>query len=175
MADPQVMVSKGEVVQDTRVLAQHEVESLQQALGAHQQVLGATADGYLSGEQGAGPVVAPGMRVNRKRLSDQAQQIKKVLETASPEPIPESKRDAYAKRAKWLEDQFKPWLETREELHVLKRDRPAWQSAIKKAQERTRPNSMIEKYIGEWQSIQRRLNPHDPEADSLHRLRKDRD
>lgn len=171
MPDPNVMVRTGEVEQRTRVLAAHEVESLENALGAHQQVIGATSEGYLSGEQGSSPVLPPGMRLNRQRLSEQARQIQDTLKRGRPEPVSEKDRDAFLKRANWLKTQFAPYLETREEIHVRKRDNPAWQSATEKARIRTQEKPEIERYISEWQSIMRRLEPENPGADSLHKLR----
>lgn len=153
------------------ILSQHEIDSLRDALGAHTQILGATEDGYISGEQGAGPVLAPGLRVNRRKLSDQAKQIKGVLDRCSPQPIPEKERDKYFKEAKRLEEIFKPYLETRAELHALKRDSPHWGSAIEKARIRTQERPEIEQAIVKWKYIMRRMNPEDPNADNLHKLR----
>lgn len=170
MADPNVMVKGSEVEQKTRVLAAHEVESLENALGAHQQVLGATADGYSSGEQGASPVLPSGLRINRQRISEQARQIKSTLERCRPQKIAEHDKDKYVKRANFLKSQFLPYLETREELHVRKRDNPAWQSATEKARIRTQERPEIEHYISEWQSIMRMLEPENPEAGNLHKL-----
>src|SRR5258708_25245807 len=93
------------------VLAPNEVESLRNSLGAHQQILGATEDGYMSGEQGAGPVLAPGLRVNRRKLSDQAMQIKKVLDNCSPRQLSPQEKDRINKENKELESIFKDFLE----------------------------------------------------------------
>lgn len=158
------------VLQENPVLSVHETESLQEALGAHRQVLGA-GEAYMSGEQGAGPVAAPGLRINRQKLSAQAKQIKDTLEMGTPQPIPEKLKDKYHQRAKWLEEQFKPYLETGEEIHVKRRDKPAWQSAVKKARVRTIEKPYLEAYIQEWKWIMRRLDPKNPNADNLHALR----
>jgi len=172
--DPHVISKSGEVEQKTRVLSVQEIESIERSLGAHQAILGATDASYSNGNDGATPVLPPGYNVKKRRLSDQAQQMKKTLEMGRPQPIAESEKDKYKKRADWLESQFRPYLETRAELHVMKRDRPEWQSAMEKARERTTVKPELERYIAEWQSIQRRLEPGNPEAGSLHKLRKDR-
>jgi hypothetical protein len=174
MGDPRVMVSTGEVVQRTRVLALHEEDSLKQALSSHQVVLAATDKGYAMGNEGAAPVVPSDLRVNRQRLNEQAKQIKKTLDECQAHPIPEKERDRYAKRCKDLEAIFVDWLETRRELSVRKRSDPDWQSAMKKARQRTQVDPKIEAAISEWQSIKRRLDPGNPDAGNLHDLRKDR-
>lgn len=173
MADPNVIVKSNEVRQTVRVLTVRERESLMQSAEAHASILGAT-DRYQSGVDGPAPVLPPGLRVNRKKLNEQQAQIERVLKTCSPEPIPVDQRDAYARRAKDLEAKFKPYLETRAELHVLRRDKPEWRSAMDKGAKRLDPRNGIEAYIAEWQSIKRRLDPENPEADSLHDLRTDR-
>lgn len=172
-------ITDNPIVQQGYILAPHEIDSLRQALGAHTQILGATEDGYISGEQGSGPVMIPGLRGGtRRKLSEQAKQIKHTLDTCSPQPIPEKDRDKFVKEAKRLEEIFKPYLETRAELHVLKRDSPFWNSAMEKARYRSATNPdgslkhpEIEGAISKWKYIQRRLNPEDPDADNLHKLR----
>lgn len=179
MSDPNVMVKgtdnkSGEVLQKTRVLSPHEVEDLEKALLAHQQVLGASDSAFSNGAEGASPIAPPELRINRRKLNEQAAQIKRVLETCRPQPIPEKDKDRYHQRSKWLESKFGEYLETRAEIHVTKRDRAEWQSATEKARIRTSVKPEIERYIEEWKSIQRLLSPGDPNADNLHRLRKDR-
>lgn len=168
--DPGVIVKEGDVTQKNRVLSPHEIESIEQALGAHQAILGATDASYAAGNEGATPVLPPGYSVKKRQLSDQAKQMKKALDQGRPQPIPASEKDRYAKRAEWLKAQFIDFLETRAEIHVTKRDRAEWQSATEKARARPR----LEAFISEYQSIMRRLEPGNPEAGNLHRLRKDR-
>lgn len=174
MPDPNVLVKGGEVRQETRVMSVHEIESIEQSLGSHQALLGATEASYAEGHEGATPVLPPGYRIKRRQLSDQAKQMKRALEEGRPREIPAAEKDKYLRRAKWLEEQFGPYLETRAEIHVTKRDRPEWQSATEKARMRTKERPELERYIAEWQSIMRRLEPGNPEAGNLHRLRKDR-
>lgn len=174
MADPGIIVKGGDVTQSNRVLSMQEVESIEQSLGAHQAILGATDASYAAGNEGATPVLPPGYNVKKRRLSDQAMQMKKALENGRPQPFPKDQVDKYVKRAECLKEQFVPYLETRAEIHVLKRDKAEWQSATEKARIRTKERPEIERYISEWQSIMRRLEPGNPEAGNLHRLRKDR-
>lgn len=172
--DPNVIVKEGGVKQDQRVLSTHEIESIERSLGAHQAILGATDASYAAGNEGATPVLPPGYSVKKRQLSDQAKQMKRALEQGRPQPIPKAEVDKYVKRAEWLKEQFVPYLETRSEIHVMKRDRAEWQSATEKARIRTQERPELERYISEWQSIMRRLEPGNPEAGNLHRLRKDR-
>lgn len=172
--DPQVMVKGSDVIQATRVLSVQEVESIEQALGAHQAILGATDASYTSGHEGATPVNPPGYTIKRRRLTEQAQQMKRTLEQGRPQPIANGEKDKYVKRAEWLKSQFLPYLESRAELHVTKRDRAEWQSAVKKAETRLFQRPELERYILEWQSIMRRLDPGNPQAGNLHALRNDR-
>lgn len=173
MADPNVISKSSEMRQTTRVLTVRERESLSQAAEAHAQILGAT-DRFQNGAEGPAPVLPPGLRVNRRKLNEQQAQIERTLKNCSPEPIPASERDAWARRAKDLEAKFKPYLETRAELHVTRRDKAEWRSAVDKATKRLDRKNGIEDSIIEWQSIKRRMDPDNPEADSLHDLRTDR-
>lgn len=172
--DPGVVVKGSEVTQQKRVLSMQEVESIERSLGAHQAILGATDASYAAGNEGATPVLPPGYNIKKRQLSDQAKQMKRTLEEGRPQPIPKADVDKYMKRAEWLKEQFVPYLETRAEIHVLKRDKAEWQSATEKARIRTQERPELERYIAEWQSIMRRLEPGNPEAGNLHRLRKDR-
>jgi hypothetical protein len=181
MADANVIVKSGEVTQTKRILSVRERASLEQSRMAHAHILGANGQ-FQSALDGPAPVLPPDLRVNRGRLNEQQRQIEKTLAECSPEPIADKDRDAYVRRAKQLEEIFRPMLETREELHVLKRDKPAWQSATVKANARisgkdpkTGKRVDYEGAIAEWKSIQIRLKPDDEDADSLHQLRKERD
>lgn len=177
MADPNVMVKGGgDVRQEGYVLSVGEVEKLGEALSAHQQVLGAS-EAFQNAADGPAAVRTPEVRVNRRRLSEQAQQIKTVLEKGRPQPIADKEKDRYVKRCDYLQSVFVPYLETLAELRVKRRDQPDWQSATEKARARTAQDpktgiNAIEAAIKEWQFIQRRLNPQDPDAGNLHTLRK---
>lgn len=179
MADPNIISKSGEVRQSKRILTVREREGLLQAELAHREILNANEQ-YASADGGAKAVSLPGLRVNRAKLSEQQKQISDTLKNFSPEPIAESERDKYVKRAKYLEEQFAPVLETRAELTVMRRDKPEWASATRKARMRIEGNDGngkkvdYEGMIEEWRSIQRRLDPENPDADNLHMLRKDR-
>lgn len=167
-------VKGGEFKQEGRILSVHEIESIERSLGAHQAMIGATDASYAAGNEGATPVLPPGYGLKKRQLTDQAKQMKRALEQGRPQPIPAADKDKAMKRADWLKSQFVDYLETRAEIHVLKRDRAEWQSATEKARMRTVEKPELERYISEWQSIMRRLEPGNPEAGNLHRLRKDR-
>lgn len=173
MADPTVIVKSSEVHQGKRVLTVRERESLEQSRDAYSHIANAGTN-YQNGAEGPAPVLPPGLRVNRKKLNEQQMQIERTLKDCSPEPIPEKERDAYKKRADALKEKFLPYLETRAELTVMRREKPEWRSAMKKAEARLNPKTGIERDIAEYQSIMRRLDPDNEEAGALHDLRKDR-
>ena len=153
------------------VLSPGEMDSLSQSYAAYAQILGAQDS---SNTMSITPMLVPSLNVNRPKLTAQAQQIKRTLDECAPQPVKTEDKDTLFARAKWLEGQFQPYLETRAEIHVKSRDKAEWQSAMEKARIRTQVNPLIEKYIAEWQYIMRRLNPGDSSADSLHKLRKDK-
>jgi hypothetical protein len=173
MADPHVISKGSDVRQTTRVLTVRERESLEQSREAFSQIANA-GERYQNGADGPAPVLPPGLRINRKKLTEQQAQIEKTLKYASPEPIADKDRDAFKKRADALKEKFKPFLETRAELTVMRREKPEWRSAMKKAEARLNPKTGIEEAISEYQSIMRRLEPDNEEAGSLHDLRTDR-
>lgn len=161
-----------------RVLSVRERESLEKAASiyGYGQVAG---EHYGNGAQGATPVSVPWLNVNRPRLNEQQRQVMKVLKDFSPEPVAEGDRDKVAKKAEMLKAQFEPYLQTREEIHVVKRDNPAFFSALEKAKKWSQPMSDLggrspEQVAEEYRYLKRRLEPDDEFADSLDRLRKAR-
>jgi hypothetical protein len=177
MADPNIISKSSEVRQNTRVLSLRERQSLNENRLAYKQVLEAGNE-FVPGDRGAGPVNLGNLK--RNRLTEQQKQIEDTLRNASPEPISEKDRDAFVKRRDWLKEQFREVLETRAELGVLRREKPEWQSATKKATMRISGKDGMgktvpyEQYIAEYQSICRRLEPENEDAGNLHELRKDR-
>ncbi len=156
-----------------RILTVGERESIERSLSVHHQALAASPNGHILGTEGAAPVVPQGMRLNRSRLNLQAQDMARALEDGRPPEVDAKQRDALYKRARYLKNKFEhdQILETREELHVLKRDDKRWFTATEKA--KLRPK--YEDDITEYRNIMRTLDPQNPDADSLNVLRRDRD
>lgn len=177
MANPNTIVKGGDVEQKKRVLTVRERESLQYIARIQNEAMGG-GDSYGLATGGATPVTAPGLNVKKARLNEQQKQIMTTLRDHSPEPIPASERDAYAKRAALCREKFEPILQTRKEIHVTSRQDTAWFSATDKAREWSKPikgdDKSPEQYAEEYRNIMRRLEPDDDQADSLDRLRKDK-
>lgn len=154
-----------------RILTIGERESIERSLSVHKQAASATA--AVAGDTGLSPVVPAGMRFNKQRLNLQAKDMARALEEGRPPEVNEKQKDALYARAKYLKEKLlsDQVLETRKELHVLKRDDPAWFSAMEKA--RMRPK--YEADINEYRNIMRTLDPENPDADSLNILRRERD
>jgi hypothetical protein len=169
MANTNVIVKDPSRVPVQQCLSIRERESLSQSLGAHRDILDAQDSEGRIAVEGAVPIKYPGLRVNKPKMTEQAKQIKATLERGTPQPTRPEERDALSKRAKELEVRFGHILETRAELRVKRRDDARWDSSMQKA--RQRPE--FESEIKEWQHIQRRLDPENPDADSLHKLRRD--
>lgn len=126
------------------------------------------------------PVLIQGMRVNRPRLNEQQQRVVRVLREGLPEPVAPADRDRLEKRCEVLEAMFTPVLQTHEELRAFRHRNPdayfkaqeygaRWQRPDSKCEGRT-PQDVAE----EWRNLKRRLDPDNPEADSLDRLRRKR-
>lgn len=164
-----------------RVLSVRERQSLQQAADVYGYGEVAARGGYIPGSSGASPVEVPWLTVNRPRLNAQQKQVMKVLEEGRPEPVKPEERDKLAKLAKELEEKFTnpKYFQTRAETRVIRRDNPAYFSALEKAGEWTKPQRDLggrspEELANAWRNIQRRLEPDSDIHDSLDRLRKDK-
>lgn len=159
-----------------RVLTVRERESLEKTANiyGYAQVAG---DNYVPGSQGYGAVVPSHFSVNRVRLNEQQKQVMKVLENGRPEPTTPDEREKIAKRCDELKAKFEPYLQTREEIHVVRRDNPAFFSALEKAKkwqtgQKDLDGRTPEAIADEWRNLRRRLEPEDEQFDSLDRLRK---
>lgn len=177
--NPNTIVKSGDVEQKKRVLTVRERESLQYIAKIQNDALGG-GENYGLATGGATPVNAPGLNVKRVRLNEQQKQIMTTLRDFSPEPIPPSERDAYARRADYCKEKFEQYHQTRKEIHVTSRQHPEWFSAMDKARMWSQPikgdreGRSPESYAEEYRNIKRRLEPEDDQADSLDRLRKDK-
>lgn len=159
-----------------RVLTVAERESLKSAAfvyGVGQE----TGENFSNGAQGASPVNVPWLRVNRVRLNEQQQQVMRVLKEQSPEPTSPAERDNIVKKCNELKDQFLPFLQHANELRAYSHRDPIFMSALKKARDWNKPQETLngrtpEQVCEEYRNLKRRLDPENPEADSLEELRR---
>lgn len=175
MANPNLIVKNDDTGPVKRVLSIREIESLEKAANIYGYGQ-ATGENYVPGSQGSAPVNVPWLNVNRPRLNEQQRQVMRVLKDGRPEPINPSEKDKFMKRAEQLKSQFKPFLQSRAEVHVVKRDNPAFFSALEKAKKWNQPQSSLdgrtpEQVAEEYRYIMRRLEPDDEFSDSLDKLR----
>lgn len=172
----------GTLVKDTkvppqkRVLTVHERESLTRAadIYGYGQING---ENYSNGAQGASPTSVPWLTVKRPRLNEQQAGVLKVLRDQSPEPTNPSERDNIDRRCVALKDQFGEYLQTGAELRAYSHRDPVFMSALKKAREWNKPQAKLggktpEAVCEEYRNLRRRLDPENPEADSLEDIRK---
>lgn len=173
--NPNLIVKTSEPEPQRRVLTVRERESLQSTAGIYG--FGQSSDQWVPGSQGFGPVVPAHLNVNRVRLNEQQKRVLQVLKDGTPEPTNGDQRDVMSKRAEQLKEQFQPYLQTREEVRVIRRDNPAYFSALDKHKMWTTPQEALkgrtpEQVAEEYRNIKRRLEPEDEFADSLDRLRR---
>ncbi len=159
-----------------RVLTVHERESLARAadIYGYGQIAG---ENFGNGAQGATPTSVPWLAVKRPRLNEQQAQVMRVLKDQSPEPTNPKERDAIDLRCAALKDQFGPFLQTGAELRAYSHRDPVFMSALKKAREWNKKQVDLggrtpEEVCEEYRNLKRRLDPENPEADSLEDIRK---
>lgn len=178
MANPNTFVKSADIGPIRRVATVHERQSMKMAADVYGygQV---TSDNFMPGAAGAGAVTMPGLQGKRNRLNEQQKQVMKVLESQSPEPTSPEDRDRLDKHSKILEAQIGPFLQTNKELRAVSFRDSDFMSALRKAREWSKPQKELggrtpEQVAEDWCNIKRRLDPENPEADSLHDIRKER-
>lgn len=159
-----------------RVLTVSERESLKSAAFVY-GVGQVDGENFSNGAQGASPVNVPWLRVNKTRLNEQQQQVMRVLKEQSPEPTTPDERDMIAKQCNVLKDKFLPFLQHANELRAYSHRDPVFMSALKKARDWNKPQDVLggktpEQVCEEYRNLKRRLDPENPEADSLEELRR---
>ncbi len=159
-----------------RVLTVHERESLTRAadIYGYGQVNG---ENFGNGASGATPTSVPWLSVKRPRLNAQQAEVMKVLRDQSPEPTNPAERDAIDRRRTALKEQFGEFLQTGAELRAYSHRDPVFMSALKKAREWNKPQAKLggktpEAVCEEYRNLSRRLDPENPEADSLEDIRR---
>lgn len=159
-----------------RVLTVHERESLKVAaeVYGYGQIAG---ENFSNGAQGYSATAVPWLAVKRPRLNEQQAQVMKVLRDQAPEPTNPAERDSIDRRRSALKEQFGPFLQTGAELRAYSHRDPTFMSALKKAREWNKPQADLggrtpEAVCEEYRNLSRRLDPENPEADSLEEIRK---
>lgn len=164
-----------------RVLSVKERESLRDSMSIYGWPEAAKAGNYIPGSSGAAPVEIPYLAYNRPRLNAQQKEVKRVLEEGTPQPVSGAEKDRLRKLADELKEKFTDpeWFQSRAEVRVLKRDKPEYFTALDKAARWTKPQEKLngrspQELAEAYRNIIRTLEPDDPMADSLDRLRKER-
>lgn len=158
-----------------RVLTVHEREALVRQADIFGY--GAVGENFGNGAMGATPTSVPWLAAKRPRLNEQQAQVMRVLREQSAEPTNPKERDDIDRRCEALKAQFGPWLQTGKELRAYSHRDPVFMSALKKAREWNKPQKELagrtpEQVCEEYRNLQRRLDPENPEADSLEEIRK---
>lgn len=173
MSNPNIVVKSGDIGPIRRVLTVSERESLQRSATVFG--FGKTGGEFMPGPM-AGPVYMPGLNVKRQRLNEQQKQILKVLEDQSPEPVASGDRDKLKSHADKLKAMFKPYLQTTAELRASSHRDPTYMEALRKAREWQKPQETLggrtpQDVAEDYRNLMRRLEPENPEIDSLESLR----
>lgn len=174
--------TSGTIVKDSaaapvrRVLTVHERESLARAADIY-GFGSVSGENFGNGAQGATPTSVPWLNIKRPRLNEQQANVLKVLRDQSPEPTNPSERDALDRRCAALKEQFGEFLQTGAELRAYSHRDPVFMSALKKAREWNKKQEKLggktpEQVCEEYRNLKRRLDPDNPEADSLEDIRK---
>ena len=104
--------------------------------------------------------------VDRGALKRQRDAVDRVIHEGSAGKISAAQKDKVASRAKELESQFTQGMPTRDEMWAKRGEHPGIVRKQKNWEER---NSQK---IQEWKQLRRQLNPDDPTASNIERLRK---
>lgn len=168
--------ARGTPVPIRRVSTVSERESLKQTAEVYGEVLGA-ADNFLPGSNGFGAVAMPNSK--KVRLNEQQKNVIKVYNDQYPEPTSPEERDMLSKHAEKLKEQFSPFLQTNAELRAHSRRDPIFITALRKGRDWSKPAKELggrtpQDVAEDYRNIMRRLDPENPEADSLESLRKSR-
>ena len=159
---------KNQTLPPKRSLTVGERESIQSTIEEKSQLLRATDDP----REGALTVMAPKETgLSKDRLKIEIKRLEETLARESPTAVASRDRDPMNARRRELEARLREEvLETREEIAVINKQHPAWDSAMKKARMRPKYEAMVHEY----REICKRLDPDDPNAGSLDAIRKDR-
>lgn len=162
-----------------RVLSVSERIDLEKTVGVYGYADASRYNDFRPGSSGFGAVDVPWINVNRVRLNEQQKQVKRVLDEGRPEPVAPEERDRLKALADELKEKFTDpeFFQTREEIRCLSRTKPEYFTALEKAQNWSRPQTKLkgrtpEQLANAYRNIMRRLEPDNPEADSLDRLRR---
>lgn len=152
-------------ITNTNPLAPHEAEAIRKDVESLKEQLNPEAS---SSETDYSPANATDAFQDHNSIVRKIRDLEKQLEAGTSRVDDTLERRRLEARRKWLEDKFKDYLETHEELGIVSRNHPDFESAVQKALKRRE----VEKYITEWRHIGNRLEPDDPFYNDLGRLRK---
>lgn len=162
-----------------RVLSVAERQSLTQAKEVYGYADLATAGNFVPGSRGVGAVEVPYINIHRNQLNAQQKEVLKTLKEGTPEPVKPEDRDRLKKLAEELREKFTDpeYFQTINEIRVFSVSKPEYYSASEKAAKWSQPQAKLKGYSPEqlanaYKNIMRRLEPDNPNADSLDRLRR---
>ena len=148
-----------------RTLEVHERESIKNRLEKVEEMRQAGQDFR---EGGAAAVVPVEVALGREKLDEESEHLRRVLDSESPEKVKRGvDRNRILEKRKELARRIKPYLDTRAEMDVLRRDTPEFRNGLRKAMERQK----IEPLIAEWRELGKQLDPDDPTLTSIEELR----
>ena len=149
----------------SRTLEPHEREGLEKHKANLDKMLRA---GKEFNESGVSEVLPSEVSISKEKILAEKRHIEQVLAQGTPERASnDAERNRILARRKELEAKFVPFLETWQDINVVRRDSPEYRAAFEKAQKR----HLIEPYIAEWKELGKRLDPEDPSINSLDKLR----
>ena len=101
----------------------------------------------------------------------------KVLEDSTPETTTPEERDKISRRCEALKEQFSPFLQTRAEIRALDHRDPVFMDALDKASAWSKKQEELggrspEELCEEYRNLKRRLDPENPQADSVEKFRR---
>lgn len=150
-----------------RMLTPNERESLRSEIDQKKSMLKAD---HEFGEGDYRPAIPREVTLNKEKLQGDVARLQRVLDEDSPQRVTGPERVKLEADMKELERQFSPYLETWEDLGVIRMDTPEY----KRAMEKNKGRAKVEHLILRWKELAKRLEPDDPSFSSLNRIRKDR-
>lgn len=146
-------------------LTAEDVERLKEDIAQKKAMLEA---GGQFGDGAYAPVIPGELSIDKEKIRAEMKRLQAILDRDTPERESDAgKRDKIVARRKALEDLFKPYLETHQDIGAIRMDSPEYKAAFNKLMQRPK----VEKYIHEWQELGKMLDPDDPTINDLDRLR----
>lgn len=151
---------------EPNLISADEAESLKNDLNTLKEMAGA---GEMSDKGYTPTAQIDDISVDKESIRRKIAVLNHQLDSHRNQKVTDSKkRDELFKRRAYLESKFSEYLETWQDLGVIRRDSPDWMPAFRKASRRPE----VEHLISEWRRIGLMLEPDDSSFNSLDRLRK---